>query len=320
MHRYASNGDRSRREAQRRIGAWRRRRRGAAGAPRWRSAIVARRPARGHRGVPGGGRPPEKAAKSAIFRRHSGTALYQRTMENLKTICDPAPGRSVREFCREQAGAGAGVPRMRRRLPSNGPAAPVAAPPVIVQDCRASRVGSQRNSQARRAPRLLRRRGRGRRGRERARACRTAGRARRFSSEHVDPRLAEEAEVAALDAALDAPARRAPARRSRARATRGTCQSAASGDRCGIEPAGRGGDQLAGHRAAARRGSPCAGARRRPRRGRAASATWGPGSSRRRGRGVVAVARRGGARLEVGRVGEPWPISSEPTTWPVLVA
>jgi cytochrome b pre-mRNA-processing protein 3 len=30
--------------------------------------------------------------------------LYQRTMENLKTICDPAPGRSVREFCRNQAG------------------------------------------------------------------------------------------------------------------------------------------------------------------------------------------------------------------------
>jgi hypothetical protein len=30
-------------------------------------------------------------------------ALYQRTMENLKTICDPAPGRSMREFCRAQA-------------------------------------------------------------------------------------------------------------------------------------------------------------------------------------------------------------------------
>ncbi len=29
--------------------------------------------------------------------------LYQRTMENLKTICDPAPGRSMRNFCREQA-------------------------------------------------------------------------------------------------------------------------------------------------------------------------------------------------------------------------
>ena len=29
--------------------------------------------------------------------------LYQRTMENLKTICDPAPGRSMRAFCREQA-------------------------------------------------------------------------------------------------------------------------------------------------------------------------------------------------------------------------
>jgi len=30
-------------------------------------------------------------------------ALYQRTLENLKTVCDPAPGRSVREFCRGQA-------------------------------------------------------------------------------------------------------------------------------------------------------------------------------------------------------------------------
>jgi len=30
-------------------------------------------------------------------------ALYHRTMENLKTICDPAPGRSTREFCRNQA-------------------------------------------------------------------------------------------------------------------------------------------------------------------------------------------------------------------------
>jgi len=30
-------------------------------------------------------------------------ALYARTMENLKTICDPAPGRSIREFCRGQA-------------------------------------------------------------------------------------------------------------------------------------------------------------------------------------------------------------------------
>ena len=29
--------------------------------------------------------------------------LYQRTMENLRTICDPAPGRSMRDFCREQA-------------------------------------------------------------------------------------------------------------------------------------------------------------------------------------------------------------------------
>ena len=29
--------------------------------------------------------------------------LYLRTMENLKTICDPAPGRSMREFCRTQA-------------------------------------------------------------------------------------------------------------------------------------------------------------------------------------------------------------------------
>lgn len=29
--------------------------------------------------------------------------LYQRTMENLRTICDPAPGRSMREFCRTEA-------------------------------------------------------------------------------------------------------------------------------------------------------------------------------------------------------------------------
>jgi hypothetical protein len=29
--------------------------------------------------------------------------LYQRTMENMKAICDPAPGRSMREFCRAQA-------------------------------------------------------------------------------------------------------------------------------------------------------------------------------------------------------------------------
>ena len=29
--------------------------------------------------------------------------LYLRTMENLKTVCDPAPGRSMREFCRTQA-------------------------------------------------------------------------------------------------------------------------------------------------------------------------------------------------------------------------
>jgi hypothetical protein len=29
--------------------------------------------------------------------------LYERTMENLKTICDPAPGRSMRELCRAQA-------------------------------------------------------------------------------------------------------------------------------------------------------------------------------------------------------------------------
>ena len=28
--------------------------------------------------------------------------LYLRTMDNLKTICDPAPGRSMREFCRDQ--------------------------------------------------------------------------------------------------------------------------------------------------------------------------------------------------------------------------
>jgi len=30
-------------------------------------------------------------------------ALYDRTMQNLKTICDPAPGRSMRDFCRGQA-------------------------------------------------------------------------------------------------------------------------------------------------------------------------------------------------------------------------
>lgn len=29
--------------------------------------------------------------------------LYRRTMENLTSICDPAPGRSFRDFCREQA-------------------------------------------------------------------------------------------------------------------------------------------------------------------------------------------------------------------------
>jgi hypothetical protein len=29
--------------------------------------------------------------------------LYLRTMENLRTICDPAPGRSLRDFCRTQA-------------------------------------------------------------------------------------------------------------------------------------------------------------------------------------------------------------------------
>jgi hypothetical protein len=35
-----------------------------------------------------------------VEQRHG---LYQRTMENLKTICDPAPGRSMRDFCRSQA-------------------------------------------------------------------------------------------------------------------------------------------------------------------------------------------------------------------------
>jgi hypothetical protein len=30
-------------------------------------------------------------------------ALYQRTIDNLRTICDPAPGRSLRDFCRSQA-------------------------------------------------------------------------------------------------------------------------------------------------------------------------------------------------------------------------
>ena len=29
--------------------------------------------------------------------------LYHRTIENLKTICDPAPGRSMRTFCRSEA-------------------------------------------------------------------------------------------------------------------------------------------------------------------------------------------------------------------------
>ena len=29
--------------------------------------------------------------------------LYQRTMENLKTICEPAAPRAMSEFCREQA-------------------------------------------------------------------------------------------------------------------------------------------------------------------------------------------------------------------------
>jgi hypothetical protein len=30
-------------------------------------------------------------------------ALYTRTLENLRGTCDPAPPRSLREFCREQA-------------------------------------------------------------------------------------------------------------------------------------------------------------------------------------------------------------------------
>jgi hypothetical protein len=29
--------------------------------------------------------------------------LYERTLATLKSICDPAPGRSFREFCRAQA-------------------------------------------------------------------------------------------------------------------------------------------------------------------------------------------------------------------------
>ena len=29
--------------------------------------------------------------------------LYLRTMETLRTVCDPAPGRSMRTYCREQA-------------------------------------------------------------------------------------------------------------------------------------------------------------------------------------------------------------------------
>jgi len=30
-------------------------------------------------------------------------ALYGRTLENLRNTCDPAPSRSLRDFCREQA-------------------------------------------------------------------------------------------------------------------------------------------------------------------------------------------------------------------------
>jgi hypothetical protein len=30
--------------------------------------------------------------------------LYQRTMENLRTICDPVAPKSLREYCRAQAG------------------------------------------------------------------------------------------------------------------------------------------------------------------------------------------------------------------------
>jgi hypothetical protein len=29
--------------------------------------------------------------------------LYQRTVETLRNVCDPAPGRSMRDFCRRQA-------------------------------------------------------------------------------------------------------------------------------------------------------------------------------------------------------------------------
>jgi len=31
------------------------------------------------------------------------SALYRRTIENLRNLCDPAPPRSMRAFCREQA-------------------------------------------------------------------------------------------------------------------------------------------------------------------------------------------------------------------------
>lgn len=29
--------------------------------------------------------------------------LFQRTMDNLRNVCDPAPGRSLRDFCRTEA-------------------------------------------------------------------------------------------------------------------------------------------------------------------------------------------------------------------------
>src|SRR5262245_49817939 len=44
--------------------------------------------------------------ESAAIRRlpeAQRAGLYQRTLQNLTTICEPAPGRSVRSFCRAEA-------------------------------------------------------------------------------------------------------------------------------------------------------------------------------------------------------------------------
>ena len=46
--------------------------------------------------------------------RPSASGSTARTLENLKTICDPAPGRSFRDFCRAPGIAGSAVPRLRR--------------------------------------------------------------------------------------------------------------------------------------------------------------------------------------------------------------